>query len=172
METDKTALDEARRQQQHGAVKRDIEGGVHSEIRAHAQVGAVDESEKLATVATRLRGKAIDDVITTDAEIERQRGIARIAQFVDYAFYLIYGLMALRFVLALIGARQGAGFVQFINTVTTPLFAPFKGTLPSTELDGGMVCSSAILLAIVVYALLHAAIKGLLRVIGRRRTEI
>ncbi|MDB5987666.1 MAG: hypothetical protein JWR16_2719 [Nevskia sp.] len=172
MDQDKTAIDEARRQQQHGAVKREIEGGVHGEIRAHATAGVDTDAAKLQEVATRLRGKAIDDVVSTDSEIERQRGIARLAQFVDYLFYLIYGLLALRFVLALIGARQGAGFVRFINGVTAPLFAPFKGTLPSNDLDTGMVFSTAVLLALVVYALLHAAIKGLLRVVGRRRTEI
>jgi len=172
MDQDKTAIDEARRQQQHGAVKRDIEGSVHGEIRAQASAGVDTDAVKLQEVATRLRGKAIDDVVSTDSEIERQRGIARIAQFVDYLFYLIYGLLSLRFVLALIGARQGADFVRLVNGITAPLFAPFKGTLPSNALDTGMVFSTPLLLAIVVYALLHAAVKGLLRVIGRRRTEI
>ncbi|MDB5978288.1 MAG: hypothetical protein JWR07_5048, partial [Nevskia sp.] len=97
---------------------------------------------------------------------------ARVRQFVDYVFYLVYGLLALRFLLALVGARQGAGFVRLINGVTTPLFAPFKGILPTPALEEGFVFSSSVLLAIVVYVLIHASIKGLLRIVGRRSTEL
>jgi uncharacterized protein YggT (Ycf19 family) len=87
-------------------------------------------------------------------------------------FYLLYGLMALRFLLALIGARQGAGFVRLVNAVTAPFFAPFRGILPTPSTEQGFAFSSSALLAIVVYILLHASLKGLLRIIGRRSTEL
>src|SRR5262249_58353418 len=110
MQDERIAFDEARRLQQHGAVKGEAENRIGAEIRASARAGADSESARIEALAQRLRNKAIDNVAETDEEIERQRRFARIRQFVDYAFGLVYGLLTLRFFLALVGARQGAGF--------------------------------------------------------------
>lgn len=169
---EKVALDESRRVHQHGAVTGELENTVHAEIRASARSVDDVDGAKIDALAGRLRSKAIDNLAETDDEIERQRRFARVRQFVDYLFYLVYGLLGLRFLLALVGARQGAGFVRLINGVTTPLFAPFKGILPTPALEEGFVFSSSVLLAIVVYVLIHASIKGLLRIVGRRSTEL
>lgn len=172
MQDERIAFDEARRLQQHGAVKGEAETRVGAEIRASARDSAEADAAKVEALAQRLRSKAIDNVAETDEEIERQRRFARIRQFVDYLFGVIYGLLALRFLLALVAARQGAGFVRFMNTVTAPLYAPFKGILPTPATEDGYAFSASVLLAIVVYVLLHASIKGLLRVVGRRSTEL
>jgi hypothetical protein len=47
--------------------------------------------------------------------VGRARGAARGSQIVDYVFYVAYALLAIRLVLALIGARSTNGFVRFIG---------------------------------------------------------
>jgi uncharacterized protein YggT (Ycf19 family) len=123
-------------------------------------------------VAGEFRGKAIDDVVETEREVERARGMARVSQVVDYIFYLIYGLLAVRLLLSLLAARSNAGFVQFIRAVTDPLYAPFHGIVASPTAEGGYTLALPIVIAIIVYALLHAGINGLLRLIAHRKTEI
>ncbi len=98
--------------------------------------------------------------------------MASLSQVVDYIFYVIYALLAIRLLLALLAARSRAGFVQFIVTVTDPLYAPFRGIVASPTAEGGYTLALPIVIAIIVYALLHAGINGLLRLIAHRKTEI
>jgi uncharacterized protein YggT (Ycf19 family) len=62
--------------------------------------------------------------------------------------------------------------MQFIFSVTDPLYAPFKGIVASPTDDGGHTLAVPIIIAIIVYLLLHLGIKALLRMIAHRRTEI
>lgn len=166
----KAASDEARRASQHEQVKTHIESDVGAEITAGAD-RVVDDRARVEQVASKLRGKAIREVEGTEAEVERARATARVSQVVDYVFYLVYGLLGIRFVLALLGARSGAGFSQFIQSVTDPLYAPFRGILPSLT-TGGSTVASSVAFAIGIYILLHLAVKGLLRLIAHRRTAV
>jgi len=172
MQDDKLAADEARRAMQHERLKAGVEGDVNDEIAARADRTTHPEAERMEQVAGEFRGKAIDEVITTEREVERGRGAARISQVVDYIFYVIYALLAIRFLLALLAARQRAGFVQFIYSVTDPFYAPFRGIVAEPTAESGARFALSILLAIVVYALLHLGINGLLRLVAHRKTEI
>ncbi len=67
---------------------------------------------------------------STEHEVERARGLARVSQIVDYIFYVIYALLGLRFLLALMAARSTSGFVRFIVAVTDPLYDRFAGSSP------------------------------------------
>ena len=97
MEDNKLAADEARRTVQHESVKGQIEDEVNSEIAAHAaDRSAPVEERKIEQVAGEFRGKAINEVVETEREVERSRSMARISQVVDYIFYVIYALLALR----------------------------------------------------------------------------
>jgi YggT family protein len=93
---------------------------------------------------------------------QRSYAVTRVIMAVDYIFYLLYGLLAVRFVLALVGASPQAGFVQFINSVTQPFYAPFSGIVARPEFNGG-VMDFPVLIALLAYALLHMAIRGLLK---------
>ena len=172
MEDQKVALDEARRAAQHTAMKSQVERDVNADIAQRAEHATPSESQKLGAVAGAFRGKAIDEVVGTDREVGRARTLARMSQVVDYLFYVLYCLLAIRLVLALIAARSGAGFVQVINTVTAPFYAMFRGIVASPTADGGYTLALPIVIAIVVYAMLHMGIKALLRLIAHRRTEI
>ena len=123
-------------------------------------------------IATDVRAKAVDEVVETEREVERARGLARVSQVVDYIFYLIYALLAIRLLLALMAARKSAGFTQFIYSVTDPFYAPFRGIVASPTTENGSTLALPIVLALIVYALLHLGINGLLRLIAHRRTQI
>ena len=173
MQDEPLAFDEARRLQRHGAVKGAFENSVNAEIRAGALIPNVGEGPKIDAISQRLRARAIDDVADTEDEIQRQRRFARLRQFVDYAFGLVYGVLALRFLLALIGARQGAGFVRMVDRLSAPLYAPFRGILPTQMVpDQAFTFAPSLLVALVAYALLHFAVRGMLRLVGRRSTEL
>ena len=172
MQDDKLAADEARRLAQHEALKAGVEGDVNAEIAERADRTTRPEAERMEQVAGEFRGKAINEVVDTEREVERARGMARISQVVDYIFYVIYALLAIRFLLALLAARRSAGFVQLIYNVTDPFYAPFRGIVAEPTAEGGARFALSILLAIVVYVLLHLGINGLLRLIAHRKTEI
>jgi uncharacterized protein YggT (Ycf19 family) len=172
MEDNKLAADEARREMQHESVKAQVEGDVNAEIAARADRTTPDEARKMEQVAGEFRGKAIEEVVDTEREVERARGMARVSQVVDYIFYVIYALLAVRLLLALMAARPSAGFVQLIYSVTDPFYRPFRGIVASPTVDGGYTLALPIVIAIIVYALVHAGINGLLRLLAHRKTQI
>ena len=173
MSDDKLAIEEARRAAQHESVKSQVEGEVEAEIGQRAAVKApAGESQKIDQVAGEFRSKAVNEVVETEREVQRSRGLARISQIVDYIFYVIYALLGMRFLLALMAARSTAGFVQFIVAVSNPFYAPFRGIVSSPSTDSGHTLLLPIVVAIIAYALLHLGINGLLRMLAHRKTAI
>jgi uncharacterized protein YggT (Ycf19 family) len=172
MQDNKLAADEARREVQHESVKARVESDVNAEIAARADRTTPAEAHEMEQVAGEFRGKAINEVVETEREVERARGVARVSQVVDYIFYVVYALLALRLLLALMAARSSAGFVQLIHAVTDPLYRPFRGIVASPTAEGGYTLALPIVIAIIVYALLHAGINGLLRLLAHRKTAI
>ncbi len=172
MNDDKLAIEEARRAGQHGAVKSQVEGEVEAEIAEQAARTAPKEEARVGQVADDFRAKAVDEVVEHEHEVVRARGLARVSQIVDYIFYLIYALLGLRFLLALMAARSSAGFVRFIVAVTDPFYEPFRGIVASPRTDGGHTLMMPLVIAIIVYVLLHLGINGLLRLIAHRKTAI
>ncbi len=172
MDDDKVALDEARRDAQHASVKTQIEGNVNAEIKGRARAATTEQTERVGQVADEFRGRAIDETVAIEHAMARSRAAARTSQFIDYAFYLIYSLLAIRLVLALISARSTSGFVRFINGVTSPLYEPFRGIVPSPTAEGGFTLALPVVVAIVAYMLLHMGINGVLRLAAHRKTTI
>lgn len=171
MKDEKLAIEEARRAGQHGAVKSQVEGEVQAEI---AESAATKPTERPAIdqVAGEFRAKAVNEVVETEREVGRARGVARISQVIDYIFYVLYALLALRFLLALLAAKSGAGFVRFIVAVTDPFYEPFRGIVASPRTDGGHTLMMPLVIAIVVYVLVHLGINGLLRIFAHRKTAV
>lgn len=171
MEDHKVASDDARRVAQHEATTVAVEEDVNEEVAEHAERGDAAEAGKIEAVASDMRSDAIEDVAGQRRETSRARGFARASQVVDYLFGILYGLLAIRLVLALIAANSGNGFVQFISAVTDPFYALFRDIVASPA-SGGYTLVVPIIIAIVVYGLLHMAIKGLLRMLVHRRTAV
>jgi uncharacterized protein YggT (Ycf19 family) len=172
MNDEKLAIEEARRAQQHGSVKSQVEGEVQAEIAEHTARTPPPEGERVNQVADEFRAKAVDEVVQSEREVARARGMARVSQIVDYIFYVIYALLGLRFLLALLAARSSAGFVRFIVAVTDPFYAPFRGIVSSPSTDAGHTLMLPLVIAIIVYVLLHLAINGLLRIVAHRKTAV
>jgi len=173
MQDDKLGAEEARRSVQHESVKSQVEGDVNAEIAEKASQGPPPgEERRIEDVAGRFRSKAVDEVVSTEREVERGRGAARVSQVIDYIFYVIYALLAMRFVLALLAANSRAGFVQFIVTVTNPFYSPFRGIVASPATNEGHTLMVPIVVAIIAYVMLHLAINGILRMMAHRKTEI
>ena len=172
MEDNKLANEEARRAGQHGAVKSQVEGEVQAEIAERAAQTPPPEGERINQVAGQFRAKAVDEVVETEREVGRGRVAARVSQVVDYIFFVLYALLGLRFLLALLAARSSAGFVRFIVAVTDPFYRPFRGIVASPSTDSGHTLVIPLVIAIIVYVLLHLAINGLLRMIAHRKTAV
>jgi hypothetical protein len=173
MNDDKLAIDEARRAAQHESVKGQVENEVQAEIgdRAAAK-GNPGEAQQIDQVAGEFRSKAVNEVVDTEREVERSRGLARVSQVIDYIFYVIYALLGMRFLLALLAARSSAGFVRFIVSVSDPFYEPFQGIVASPRSDAGHTLMLPIVVAIIAYVLLHLGINALLRMFAHRKTEI
>ncbi len=173
MSDDKLAIEEARRAAQHDSVKSQVESEVQAEISERAATKTVPgESQRMDQVAGEFRSKAVNEVIDTEREVQRSRGLARVSQIVDYIFYVIYALLGMRFLLALMAARSSAGFVQFVVAISDPFYAPFRGIVASPQAGGGHTLMLPIVVAIIAYVLLHLGINGLLRMLAHRKTEI
>ncbi len=124
-----------------------------------------------AAVAARLKETAIADVGERETNLQRSRGAARLSQVIDYVFFVIYGLIGLEIVLELLGAREGAGFKKFLDAITLPLLAPFKGLLPTPSL-GPMQLMLSFIFGLVAYMFLHLAINGILRMMAHRKLSV
>src|SRR6266581_3253065 len=172
MEDNKLANEEARRAGQHSSVKSQVEGEVQAEIAERSAQTPPPQGERINQVAGKFRAKAVDEVVQTESEVERARGVARISQIVDYIFYVLYALLGLRFLLALLAARSTAGFVRFIVAVTDPFYRPFRGIVSSPSTDSGHTLMLPLVIAFIVYVLLHLGITGLLRMFAHRKTAI
>ena len=171
MEDVKVAEDEARLAALRQAAKSKVESRVNAEIVGEAVAPSTEGQAKIVEVAGQMRDKAVTDAARGERELGHARTAARGSQFLDYGFYLVYGLLGIRLVLALIGARSTNGFVEFIAAITNPFYAPFRGIVGSPSVEGSTLVLP-IVVAIVVYMILHVAVNGLLRMVGQRKTEI
>jgi uncharacterized protein YggT (Ycf19 family) len=163
--------DEARQAAQQEAVRSSVESRVNAEVSRRANAVPADQ-DRLDRIAADVRERAVDNTARSERVLGEARTAARASQFVDYAFGIVYTLLLIRLLLGLIAASSSNGFVQFIRTVTNPLYAPFRGIVPSPTADGGYTLAVPVMIAIAVYAILHVAINGLLRMVGERKTAV
>jgi uncharacterized protein YggT (Ycf19 family) len=112
--------------------------------------------------------RAAHEQAAAESRQRRNYAVARAVQAVDYLFYILYGLLGIRFVLTLLGASEQAGFVRFIQGLTEPFYGPFSGIVARPAVNGG-VLDFPLLIAVLAYALLHMAVRGLLRLLVSRR---
>ena len=107
-------------------------------------------------VAPRVTPSVVSEethMVATDPYDVRRDRAYRVLQVVYLIFGVIVALIAIRFVLLLLGANPDAGFTAFIYAVTGPLVAPFEGMFGVPSTDTG-VFDPASLVAIIVYSLL------------------
>lgn len=93
---------------------------------------------------------------------------AIITRIVWFVFAVIEILIAIRFVLKLVGANASAGFVQLIHGISDVFMLPFNAILGVQRVSGATFEWSA-LVAIAVYALIAWGIVSLIAVVSPRR---
>ena len=92
---------------------------------------------------------------------------AVLSRVVIYVFSVIEVLIAIRFVLKLLGASTKAGFVTMMYAVSDVFMAPFSAIFKTQEASGSIFELSA-LAAIAIYALIAWGIVVLVRVVSPR----
>ena len=168
---EKLAREEARQGQQHEAVKSKVASEVQTEIARSAERARPADEAQAKTLASDLKQKAVSEVAAREAEIDRAKFVANISQVADYVFFLIYGIIGLEIALDLLGARQSNAFKQFLDLLSAPVLAPFRGLMSDPSIGRFRLMISYVVAALV-YALLHAAVNGLLRLFVHRKTEV
>lgn len=168
---DKLAADEARKLEQHEDVKGEVREQVHDDIARKAAVARPAESAQEDALAAKMKHQAVREVAETENEIDRTRTVARVSQVIDYVFFLIYAIITMEIVLEALGARESAGFKQFVDTLAGPLVAPFEGLMADPGMGEFRLMLSYIF-ALIAYFLLHLAVKKLLRLFVQQKTTI
>ncbi|MEO7994545.1 MAG: DUF1259 domain-containing protein, partial [bacterium] len=103
-----------------------------------------EQSDRVAQVAEEFRGRALDETRAREHEVARSRSAARVSQYFDYAFYLVYALRTIRLVLSLIAALAAsditAAAVHNHLVGETPMiyFVHFWGDAPLAVLLRGL----------------------------------
>lgn len=92
---------------------------------------------------------------------------AVVSRVVWFVFGMIEVLIAIRFVLKMLGANSSAGFVRMMYGVSDVLMAPFATIFGTARVSGAVFEWSAIV-AIAVYALIAWGIVALIRAVNPR----
>jgi hypothetical protein len=111
----------------------------------------------------------VSEVQTTQKEPERERRIFsfKATQIIWLGLGILEALLALRFVLKLIGANAASPFAAGLYGFTNLFLFPFAG-LTGTPSAGSMVLEFSTLIAMLVYGLIAWAIERIVWVIFYR----
>jgi hypothetical protein len=111
----------------------------------------------------------VSEVQTTQKEPERERRIFtfKATQVVWLLLSIFEALLALRFVLKLIGANPASPFAVVLYGFTGLFLYPFAGLI-GTPAAGGMVMEISTLIAMLVYGLIGWAVERIIFVIFYR----
>jgi len=98
---------------------------------------------------------AVDEVHATayDPYANTRRSSYKLVQGIWLLFGIVEGLLAIRFILKLLGANEAAGFANFIYVASAPFVAPFSNLFANPGI-GGSVLELTTLVAIIVYMLI------------------
>jgi len=107
-------------------------------------------------------------VVKTDASVSTSVLIRRIISYIGGAIIVI---LAMRFMLLLLGASRNSGFVDFIYSLSGIFVAPFNGIF-TRPTYGTSTFDSATIVAIIVFAIITFAINRLISLGDRNRDAV
>ena len=154
-------------QSPHAAIRGKIDRKVEEAVERETRLDTPEDREQVESVARELKNRSVAEVRRSEQERERARKLKRAYQFIAWAFYVVYGVIGLMIGLELLGARDWSGFMRFMRLLTSPLLAPFRGVMPDPAIGSFQLMLSYVL-ALVVYALCHKALKGAFRILVHR----
>jgi hypothetical protein len=105
-----------------------------------------------------------EHVSVPSAAAQRSAGVERAKQVIYFIFGTVEALLAIRFVLLLLGANEASGFVRLIYGLSQPFVLPFQGIFGVPSFDGSVIEWSS-LVGIVVYLLIAYALARLVELI-------
>jgi YggT family protein len=112
------------------------------------------------------------DVVTEDVYASRKLAASRARQVIYLVFSILEALLAIRFVLMLLGANPSAGFAAMIYALTDPFLLPFAG-LFGQPAAGGSVIETNTIVALIVYPLLAWLLAKIVSLVaGEDRTAV
>ena len=103
--------------------------------------------------------------VHTEVRMPIETVLANVTWFV---FGVIEVLIAIRFVLLLLGANPAAGFVSMVYGVSNIFMAPFAAILKTQQVATGTVFEWSALVAIAIYALAAWGIVALISAVSPR----
>ncbi|HEX7122014.1 MAG TPA: hypothetical protein VF178_06545 [Gemmatimonadaceae bacterium] len=124
--------------------------------------------EALRHAAARRRQLGHDDV-PFEHGVRTSRALVMASRLLSAVFFVIYALLGLRLVLGLVSANPDAPFVRWSTTASDPLAAPFRGIFPNVTFEDGFTFALSVAFAMLVYALVHALLYGVVRVFAAPR---
>jgi hypothetical protein len=145
-----------RRVERSQVVEPPVDG--HAEERTERVVqepsGQVVRSAEYRPVAPAPAAAAVDEVQATayDPYANRRRSSYKLVQAIWLLFGIVEGILAIRFILKLLGANEAAGFANFIYSASGPFVAPFNNLFANPG-SSGSVLELTTMVAIVVYML-------------------
>jgi len=125
--------------------------------------------------ATEAEGSASNCCMWVDSEtnivmhrgvLMRSRAAVRVLQVVRVAFGALYLLLLTRLVLDYVRARN-VEFVRWMDRASDVFYRPFAGIVPNGVDPGGHPIVWSLIVALVVYALVHAILVGIIRTVAR-----
>ncbi len=102
-----------------------------------------------------------DEIVALDGTANDERGISVAERVIYIIGGVIIGLLALRFILALLGANRASGFSELTNDLSEPFASPFFGLFNYNVQYGLNRFEFEILVAIIVWGILAMLIAKL-----------
>ncbi len=118
----------------------------------------------------RISGPTGEEVLRSEhvsvpsAASQRAARVARAKQVIYFIFGAIEALLAIRFVLLLLGASEGSSFVALIYGLSRPFVLPFQGIFGEPSF-GTSVIEWSSLVGIIVYALVAYGLARLMELV-------
>jgi len=103
-----------------------------------------------------------------EGAVGRYRAVGALSTAVNFIFAIIYTIVGMRIVLEVIGANPGNRFKALVDRLSAPLLGFFDGLLPNVRFEN-FVLPLSFVFALVVYALVHYAIRRILYAIAYPR---
>ncbi len=131
-----------------------------------------DEVEKVSEVTDR---DSTGNRVTTRAvsHESRDQKVGKAAQIVWFITGIILAILAIRVVLALLGANLANGFASFIYSLSDPFVAPFRGLLQVGEFHAGVSrFELETVAAAIIYALIGWGIAAAIRLASKNDARV
>jgi uncharacterized protein YggT (Ycf19 family) len=126
------------------------------------EIQVPEPGNRTVVETTEVRGAL--PVTHTEAATHNYRAV----QVTWFLTSLVATLVAIRFVLKLLGASTGSGFVSLVYTLTDALVAPFRAMFPAAAGHSSTVDIAA-LVALAIYPLIGWGVVALVKLVSTPR---